>query len=125
MAAVLEEVWYRGRPHKFVVQLIQEDTEAVVSALLSTFSHRLIFKLRHSDADGSAVFNQTTGFAVYDEVTKKVEVTIPASATDVAAIPEGRTTRGYLQWQTTDGSGNVWVVADGSGIVKSVLDRTT
>lgn len=122
-AARLEERWHRGRPHSFVVQLIIEDTGDVVTSPLSSYTHRLIFKLRHSDSDADAIFNLTTGFVVYDESEKKVEVTIPGSATDVADLPEGRTTRGYLQWETNDGT-NTWVVADGSGTVESVLNRS-
>lgn len=123
-AARFSETMFRARPHKIIVQLIVEDTGAVVTPLLSTYSHRLTFKLHHSDADVDAIFNLTNIFATYDETTKKVEATIPASATDVDDLPQGRTTRGYLQWQTTDGSGNPWIVAAGSLTVESVLART-
>lgn len=125
MAGILDGEMYRGRPHEIIVQLITENDGAVVTALLSTYTHRLIAKLKHSDPDASAIFNLTNIFSTVSEVEKTVAGMIPMSATDVAALPEGRTTRIYLQWQTTDGAGKSWVVADGDIDVKSVLDRTT
>ena len=125
MAARIDDEMYRGRPHEIIVQLITENDGAVVTALLSTYTHRLIAKLRHSDADASAIFNLTNIFSTVSEGEKTVAAMIPASATDIAALPEGRTTRIYVQWQTTDGASKPWVVADGSIDVKSVLDRTT
>lgn len=119
------ETMFRARPHKIRVQLLVEATELPVSPLLSTYTHRLIGKLHHTDADADAVFNLTNIFAVDDEATKVVEATIPTTATsDTTDIPVGRTTRIYLQWQTTDGAGQPWIVADGSLTVRSSLPQT-
>lgn len=124
MAASLDGVMYRGRPHEIIIQLVTENDGEVVTALLSTYSHRLIGKLRHSDADDDAIFNLTNIFSTVSEPLKQVAGMIPESATDVAEIPEGRTTRIYVQWETTDGAAKPWVVADGHLTVKSVLNRS-
>lgn len=117
------EVMFRERAHKIQLQLLTEDDELPVTGALSGYSHRLIAKLHHSDADVDAVFNLTDIFAIFDEGEKIVEATIPASATEHAQVPEGKTTRLYLQWETTDPVAVTWLMADGSLVVRSVLSR--
>lgn len=122
-AATFSEEMFRERPHKIRLQLLTENDGLPVSAALSSYTHRLIAKVRHTDADADAVFNLTNVFTNEDDVNKVVEATIPTTATEHASVPEGRTTRLYLQWQTHDGT-NPWIVADGHLTVRSSLPRS-
>lgn len=123
-AGVFAEEMFRARPHKVRLQLLRANDLLPVTEALTTFMHRLMAKASHLDPDAAAIFDLTSGFENIDLVQKIVEGTIPASATDVVAVPVGRTTRLYLQWQTTDGANVKWIVASGSLIVRSSLPRT-
>ena len=113
---------FRGHAHSIRVQLVTENDEEVVTSPLSTYSHRLMMKLSHLDEDADAVADLTDIFTDEDDTAKIVEAIIPETATDVEALPEGRTTSVYIQWLTDDGTRS-WVVADGKIPVRSVLPR--
>ena len=114
---------YRERPHSIRLQLLLASSGEPVSAPLASYTHRLIGKLSHADADADAIFDLTNIFTNEDDTEKIVAALIPASATDSADLPEDRPTRIYLQWQTNDGV-NPWIVADGHLTVMSSLPRT-
>ena len=113
---------FRGHAHSIRIQLLTENDEEIVTSPLSTYSHRLMLKLSHLDEDDDAIADLTDIFEDEDDAEKIVEAIIPETATDVEALPEGRTTSVYIQWLTDDGTRS-WVVADGKIPVRSVLPR--
>ena len=96
----------------------------VVGEPLAHYTHRLIGKRSAADLDAAAVFDLTDIFTDEDDVEKIVVALIPPSATSVAALPEEKTTRIYLQWQTTDINNLPWIVAAGSLTVRASLPLT-
>jgi len=114
---------FRGHAHSIRIQLVVDDEDQdLVTSPLSTYSHRLMLKLSHLDEDDDAIADLTDIFEDEDDAEKIVEAIIPETATDVEALPEGRTTSVYIQWLTDDGTRS-WVVADGKIPVRSVLPR--